>query len=313
MAASIPFPFNPQIPVTPPPDQASFTKGPPLSPDLLKVFAQQAYGPMGAKPGEAADKLSKTSVPSATENPTQPHGPSGGGLDPRYLAMASRIAAYYQQRCQAVARYQQHRCQVWANTHRQKCQETMQAAMLVVAWYVRDRIQRRRRRQRRQFRGGLSARRSRPTAAKGQSVRRWIMGVPKDVLSASEPFGGKFADQEENDFSIDKESTPDKDSKLFDVADNLIKSQLSRIDVPLMGTLSFDESDSETEAESGSRGDYDDEMAEEYDDDGEDSEMAEDDDYDDDGDLEGDDNIGSQEVQIGTGKGSRKRTRSSVS
>lgn len=39
----------------------------------------------------------------------------------------------------------------------------------------------------------------------------------------------------------------DKDNQLFQVADNLIKSQLARIDVPMLGVLNFEESESESE------------------------------------------------------------------
>ena len=60
-------------------------------------------------------------------------------------------------------------------------------------------------------------------------------------------------DKEEMEFEMDREvpgaADKDKDAHLFSVADNLIKSQLTRIDVPLLGALSFDESD-ESDSES---------------------------------------------------------------
>ncbi|KAL1835137.1 hypothetical protein VTK73DRAFT_6180 [Phialemonium thermophilum] len=293
-----------------------------------------------ASSGRKLGPSSQPPVGAANQAPT---------LDPRFIAMASRISAYYQQRCQAVARFQQQRCQAWANMHRQKCQEMMQAAMLVVAWYIRDRIQRRRRRQRRRFRRALSAKNRSSSRArvggegrvgKGEAVRRWVLGVPRDALSPSDPARDKFADREEAEFSLDREPEPDRDAKLFSVADNLIKSQLSRIDVPLMGTLSFDESDSETESETesisccseddeGRR--YDDEVMDGYEDGIEegqeegayDDELEDDDDDDDDeeedeekggkeDDLEGA-GINSQEVHVGTGKRSRDFSQTSSS
>ena len=259
--------------------------------------------------------------------PMQPGmtGPGGPDLskfsdlagDPRYLAMASRIASYYQQRCQAVANFQQQRCQAWANMHRQKCQEMMQAAMLIVAWYVRDRISRRRKRQKRQFKRRLSEKCARSKVTKGESVRRWVMNVP---LGASSPSNihDKLIDDEEATFSMDKESNPDKDTQLFNIADNLIKGQLARIDVPLLGVLSFDESDSESDDDD--MGDYEEEE-EEGDGGDEDYEQPDDRERDhvgDNGDGPGEakcePGMGSEEVQLGTGQGSgsRKRSRSSV-
>jgi hypothetical protein len=176
---------------------------------------------------------------------------SAQSLDPRYVSMVSRIAAYYQQRCQAISNAQQQRCQAWANMHRQKCQDTMQAAMLVVAWYIRDRIQRRRKKQKRAFRSGLrkqNAARSRVT--KGESVRRWVMKVPKDTTSPYLPSLDELLDETEANFSMDSEPPPpDKDAKLFETADQLIKSQYRKIEVPMLGILSFDESDSESESD----------------------------------------------------------------
>jgi len=178
-------------------------------------------------------------------------------VDPRYLAMASRIASYYQQRCQAVANFQQQRCQQWANAQRQKCQEMMQASMLIVAWYIRDRISRRRKRQRRAFKRGLRQKAKvgpRNGITKGEAVRRWVLDVPLDAPAspkADSSDGKRFLDKEEEAFEMDKDDcTPDKDAQLFNVADGMIKSQLARIDVPLLGLLSFDESDSESESES---------------------------------------------------------------
>ncbi|CAK7269808.1 hypothetical protein SEPCBS57363_003788 [Sporothrix epigloea] len=195
--------------------------------------------------------------------------------DPRYLVMASRIAAYYHQRCQAIANFQQQRCQAWANMQRQKSQEMTQAAMLVVAWYIRDRIQRRQRRGRRQFRRGLAAKAaignktpntrvtkggSRGVAAgaadgrvtRGEAVRKWVLQIPEgsDVLSPNSPgVRDRPVDPDEVSFDIDRDTASDKDLRLYSVADNLIKSQLARIDVPMMGALSFEPSESETDSD----------------------------------------------------------------
>ena len=242
---------------------------------------------------------------------------AAAALDPKYLAMVSRIAAYYQQRCQAVANYQQQRCQAWAAMQRQKCQEMVQAAMLVVAWYIRDRIQRRRRRQKRRFRNGLTERCSRSKVTKGEVVRRWVLQIPESAPSPNEAHASQFVDREEAEFDIDREVSLDKDTKLFGVADNLIKSQLAKIEVPLMGALSFDESESEGESDleeeiEPENVDVDEEEEDEQDlgdlDDGDDlyddEDMSLDDDY---------DELGSYRVQNGTGDGSRPKNESSIS
>ena len=240
--------------------------------------------------------------------------------------MASRIASYYQQRCQAIANFQQQRCQAWANMHRQKCQEMMQAAMLVVAWYIRDRITRRRKKQKRVFKRVLNEKCSpRHKITKGESVRRWVMDIPLGARTPS-TVHDNLADEEEATFSMDKEPAPDKDAQLFNVANNLIKSQLARIDVPLLGILNLDESESEDSEDEYLR-DYDDEEEEEDDDD------EEDDLYEEDlldtppgGEHGGADahgrrhhdaeelGMGSEEVQLGTaGDGSRRNTTTSAS
>lgn len=308
----MPYPFNTQIPVTPPPDNLHFPSIHPVADQpfaqFLKPFGIDVYGqkkametkPQGpTKPTE----LPKQTLPEIKIKQEPPNLESAGvTLDPRYLAMVSRIAAYYQQRCQAVANFQQQRCQAWANMHRQKCQEMMQASMLVVAWYIRDRINRRRKRSKRSFRRGLSERCSRSKVTKGESVRRWVTQIPEGTMSPNNPIREKLADPEEDNWSMDRESAPDKEAKLYSVADNLIKSQLAKIDVPLMGALSFDESDSESEDE---------EVEDEEDDDEiEDDEEMYDDEYVEDGveDYDDDDDDASDIVQRGTGKGSHERT-----
>ncbi|KAL2136044.1 hypothetical protein VTI74DRAFT_5780 [Chaetomium olivicolor] len=379
MATSIPLPsFKAQIPVTPPPEFQMFMKGPP--PQIPRPFAQgvhqtppssttastllseQSRGPsQPSQPSSASSDPSPKpppSQPSLSSQQAQPHQlhadpTAAAAVDPRYIAMASRIASYYQQRCQAVANFQQQRCQAWANAQRQKCQEMMQAATVIVAWYIRDRISRRRKRQKRAFRRGLAARtavaavpaarenagyrigkdrdkerdreaeREREGAGRvtrGEAVRRWVMDVPIGS-NASPPSTASRdlpADKDEIDFDMDREVPADKDSQLFNVADNLIKSHLARVDVPLLGVLSFDESESESESEEDDFMDYEDEL-----DDGE----EEDEEYEDgDGEEEDDDDdVGcggeteelastSKDAQLGTTvKGSRKRSHSEIS
>ncbi|KAK3941557.1 hypothetical protein QBC46DRAFT_286044 [Diplogelasinospora grovesii] len=321
MATPLSIPFLGQIPVTPPPDHQIFGKAPIPPPQVPRTFMQQANTAMGSPLREPVrPQSSHAPVPGGspqTQNHQNVLDPAFAG-DPKYLAMASRIASYYQQRCQAISNFQQQRCQAWANMHRQKCQEMTQAAMLVVAWYIRDRISRRKRRQKRAFKRGLSEKvaRAPPMKTKGESVRRWVMGVPSPSGSnnnAVDAAHDKPLDIDEIDFEMDKESTPDKDAKLFNVADNLIKSQLAKIDVPLLGVLSFDPSDSEKEEEEYEEEEYEySEEMEEYDGDY-------DDEYDD-GDHEEEkqynaaETTGSNEVHPGTTeKGTGKRTRSSVS
>lgn len=230
-----------------------------------------------------------------------PAAVAGANLDPKYLAMVSRIAAYYQQRCQAVANYQQQRCQAWANMHRQRCQDMMQASMLVVAWYVRDRIQRRRRREKRRFKSGLRRRTSQPKITRTEVVRRWVKQIPDETESPNSPVVDPPADKAEAEFSMDKDPQPDKDIKLFEMADNLIKSQYKKIEVPIMGVLNFDESDNDSESEL----DEPEEMEVVEEDDDEYYEVEDDELYDDDDEFEGDG--GSEVVHRGTGTGSGSR------
>ncbi|KAK4447576.1 hypothetical protein QBC34DRAFT_131613 [Podospora aff. communis PSN243] len=273
MATSVPLSFKPQVPVTPPPDQHLFMQAPfaPRPQPPTSDFARAAYEATGTRPPQEARKMAPPRL-DAQPTPSSMSVPPLSGdeaaknlnntlrdpsVDPRYLAMASRIASYYQQRCQAVANFQQQRCQQWANAQRQKCQEMMQASMLIVAWYIRDRISRRRKRQRRAFKRGLKQKAKlgpRNRITKGESVRRWVLDVPLGAAASPKPDSShekRFLDKEEEAFEMDRDdNTPDKDTQLFNVADGMIKSQLARIDVPLLGVLSFDESDSESESES---------------------------------------------------------------
>ena len=258
--------------------------------------------------------------------------------------MASRIAAYYQQRCQAVAHFQTQRCQAWAGAQRQKCQEMMQAATVIVAWYIRDRIARRRRRKTRAFRRGLKAREvvagvggggnKGGRVPKGEAVRRWVLGVPvgKGVEKGEvPPLESAGRDKEEKEFDMDREGPVDKDKQLFDVADNLIKSHLARVDVPLLGLVSFEESESESESEDDFM-DYEEYEGEEEE---EDEEYEYQDDEEEEADADGEEDVHaeararlrrgvdgsgeefastSKEAQLGTTPtGSRKRSRSCIS
>ncbi|KKY36616.1 hypothetical protein UCDDA912_g03389 [Diaporthe ampelina] len=264
----------------------------------------------------------KVPPPSASPDATNQHLFELGGdhpafADPKYVQMVSRMAAFYQQRCQAILNYQQQRCQTWATGHRQKCQEMMQSAMLVVAWYIRDRIGRRRRKSKRAFRRVLrekNAAAAMRRVAKGEVVRKWVMDIPDAALSPNNGMRDDAKlDMEEREFDIEKEVTPDKDSQLFSVADQMIKSQLAKIDIPLLGALNLDDSDSESDD------DDDDDFRRfryapedyEFEDDGEDGGEYDDDDidYEDETQEPTEDEI-SQEALNGTGKGSLKRKRS---
>ncbi|KAK0656690.1 hypothetical protein B0T16DRAFT_452232 [Cercophora newfieldiana] len=272
MATSVPLSFKPPVPVTPPPDQHLFMKAPFPPQPTRSDFVRPAYETSGVRPPQEGSKVAAV-PPRVTAQATpgsMPMPPLSGAdaannlsntlrdpsVDPRYLAMASRIASYYQQRCQAVANFQQQRCQQWANAQRQKCQEMMQASMLIVAWYIRDRISRRRRRHRRAFKRGLQQKAKvgpKNGITKGEAVRRWVLDVPLGATASPKAEISdekRFLDKEEEAFEMDKDETPDKDAQLFNVADGMIKSQLARIDVPLLGALSFDESDAESETES---------------------------------------------------------------
>ncbi|KAK2701178.1 hypothetical protein QWA68_000090 [Fusarium oxysporum] len=327
---------NPFTPVTPPPESHSFPKLPaqrPLQNNLKrKASMQEPFSGLAGlntptmmapppPPPTSQPRMSsspnRSSGPSSSNTPqpsesTTPELPSiaGANLDPKYLAMVSRIAAYYQQRCQAVANYQQQRCQAWANMHRQKCQDMMQASMLVVAWYVRDRIQRRRRREKRHFRSGLRRRTDQNKIARTEVVRRWVKQIPEGPESPNEPINVQLADREEAEFSMDRETQPDKDTKLFEMADNLIKSQYKKIEVPIMGVLNFDESDNDSES------DLDEPEPEQYDEMDEAEDLAEDDEYyeveddelyDDEDEIEYTGDGASEVVHHGTGTGSGSR------
>lgn len=205
-------------------------------------------------------------MPPVTAGPGLPDSQNHAATDARYLAITTRVASYYQQRCLAVANYQQQQYQACTNAYRAKCRETMQSAMLVVAWYVRDRISRRRRRARNRFRRGLAEKcASRPAVTKGESVRRWIVeveqGTPTTPVEndhdprtspphSEEGFSPREVpfDRDEGDFSM-HHGMADKDTELLNVANNLMQNQLVEVHLPLFGVLSLDESDSESDEE----------------------------------------------------------------
>lgn len=334
---------NPFAPVTPPPESHAFPKLPvprPLQNNLKRNLKRKASmqdtldglaglsgasmipppppppPPPTSQPhnNTISSPDSNSSMPAVNDSKAMPPpSVSGANLDPKYLAMVSRIAAYYQQRCQAVANYQQQRCQAWANVHRQRCQDMMQASMLVVAWYVRDRIQRRRRREKRKFKSGLRRRTGQPKITRTEVVRRWVKQVPEKPESPNNLMPTQMVDQAEVDFTMDREPHLDKDAKLFDMADNLIKSQYKKIDVPIMGVLNFDESDNDSESDWDEPGEFDemDEDEDEVEDDAydevEDEELYDDDDDDND-EIEHSGNAGSEVVHHGTKAGSGSRS-----
>lgn len=327
---------NPFTPVTPPPESHAFPKPSiprPVQNNLKRKASMQdpldglaslngssmipPPPPPTSQPhiNAAPSPNHNMSVPSVDDSKAMPP-PSlaGANLDPKYLAMVSRIAAYYQQRCQAVANYQQQRCQAWANLHRQRCQDMMQASMLVVAWYVRDRIQRRRRREKRKFKSGLRRRTGQSKITRTEVVRRWVKQIPEKPESPNSSMTTNLVDRAEADFSMDREPQLDKDAKLFDMADNLIKSQYKKIDVPIMGVLNFDESDNDSESDLDEPEEFDemDEDEDEAEDDAyydvEDEELYDDDDDEDNDEIEFSGNAGSEVVHHGTKAGSGSRS-----
>lgn len=184
----------------------------------------------------------------------------------------------------------------------------MQASMLVVAWYVRDRIQRRRRREKRRFRSGLRRRTNQNKIARTEVVRRWVKQIPEEPESPNNPVTVDLADRAEAEFSMDRDPQPDKDAKLFEMADNLIKSQYKKIEVPIMGVLNFDDSDNDSESDLDEPEQFD-EMEEDEEGEGEDEyyEVEDDDLYDDEDDMEFTGDGGSEVVHHGTGTGSGSR------
>jgi len=169
----------------------------------------------------------------------------------------------------------------------------MQAAMLVVAWYVRDRIQRRRRRQKTKFRDGLRELKGKPKVTRGEVVRRWVLQVPEKTHSHDTVQMDRVQDKHEAHFDMDAESPADRDAKLFEMADNLIRSQYKKIEVPVLGVLDFEESESEAESarESSQSDDEDEEVDGNNSEDEQDEELEDEDDEElyDDGDLDMDD------------------------
>jgi hypothetical protein len=181
----------------------------------------------------------------------------------------------------------------------------IQASTLVVAWYIRDRISRRRRKEKRHFRAGLQEKCSRTKkVSREEVVRQWVMAVPDVTLSPKDPITDQMRDQEEAEFNVDKETAPDKDARLFEMADNLIKSQSRKVEVPMFGVLDFSESDSEGEADEGASVEVGD--GEDGGDEGDTGDYEELDDDDDLCDELSEEELGSELVHDGTGHGSRR-------
>ncbi|KAL1899648.1 hypothetical protein Cpir12675_001325 [Ceratocystis pirilliformis] len=232
------------------------------------------------------------SMPLPPFTPMLPGFP-GDADSVKYANTVSQIASYYQQRCQAIANFQHQKCQAWATVQRQKCQETMQAAMLVVAWYVRDRIRRRRKKQKRRFHSGLKAlgtHNQKMTTISGaheepdkinksDAVSRWILNVPEEMTSPNVVGTAEEPAESEDPTSPDTDAPLGRDGKLLRIADNLIRSQYRKLNVPLLGLLSFDESSGESDDEDSTRNMAhadEDEDEEDDDDDDDDDELDED-------------------------------------
>lgn len=140
------------------------------------------------------------------------------------------------------------------------------------------------------------------------------MDIPEAALSPNNGIRDDAGlDKEEKEFDVEKEVVPDKDTHLFTVADQMIKSQLAKIDVPLLGALNLEDSDSESESEHEryyyEPENYDMEDEEDDDDDEEEEDDYEHMDYEDESEEFVEENV-SKEALDGTGKGSLKRKRS---
>lgn len=128
------------------------------------------------------------------------------------------------------------------------------------------------------------------------------MDVPEGLPSPHIPALNDLADQEEAHFSMDKEPPPGKDTKLFEMADGMIRSQYRKIEVPILGVLGFEESESEA----------DDDFDQPWDDEAEEGEMEDYDDAEVHLDLyEDEEEAGSEVVHKGTGTGTGSRAKDS--
>lgn len=145
------------------------------------------------------------------------------------------------------------------------------------------------------------------------------MDIPEAALSPNNGMRDDAGlDKEEREFDVEKEVVPDKDTHLFTVADQMIKSQLAKIDVPLLGALNLEASDSESESDDEDERYYyepEDYEMEDEDEDDEDDDDDYEEDYEDDLDLDEEseeyvEDVISKEALDGTGKGSLKRKRS---
>jgi hypothetical protein len=241
--APVPPTPNPAVPKFPSPESlffSGFSAGRPPSGDAnLKLPNPRASFHAGATP------------PSPT-TPSSPQFPPLAGLhvDPKLYPLVARVAAYYQHRCEAIVGFQQQRCMAWANMQRQKYLDMMNGSKLVVAWYIRDRIQRKRRHRRRKFNAGLRDRATQGKKANQDSTTRWVSGisdisVPPDQLAA-----GSLQDEEEANFSLDVCKPVDQEAKMFQTVDTLIRSQAKKIELPVLGVLDLSESDNESEGSS---------------------------------------------------------------
>lgn len=124
----------------------------------------------------------------------------------------------------------------------------MQASKLVVAWYIRDRIQRKRRQQKRKFNSGLRDRATKAGSARGDAISRWVAQIPETPTPPEITTATTLVDAEEANFTMDTQTQPiDQETKIFQTVDTLIRSQTKKIELPLLGILDLAESDVESE------------------------------------------------------------------
>ncbi|KAI9166978.1 hypothetical protein HJFPF1_03096 [Paramyrothecium foliicola] len=217
-----------------------------------------------AKPSTSQIPFQTGAAPPSPSTPNTPQFPplAGVNVDPKLYPYIARIAAYYQHRCEAIVGFQQQRCVAWANIQRQRYLEMMHGSKLVVAWYIRDRIQRKRRQQKRKFHTGLKERASKPKTTRRDAIARWVSQISDDSTPPDKAVTERCLDRDEIDFTINTAKPMDSESKMLQTVDTLIRSQTKKVELPMLGVLDLSESDHESDDTS----DQDDDCSMDFDD-----------------------------------------------
>lgn len=202
-----------------------------------------------AKPTAQQNPFQTGAAPPSPSTPNTPHFPplAGVNVDPKLYPYIARIAAYYQHRCEAIVGFQQQRCLAWANIQRRRYLDMMHGSKLVVAWYIRDRIQRKRRQQKRKFHTGLKERASKPKMTRRDGIARWVSQISEDSTPPDKAVTERSLDRDEIDFTIGATKPVDPESKMLQTVDMLIRSQTKKVELPVLGVLDLSESDHESE------------------------------------------------------------------